>query len=361
MKLSDRNELERKLTETSSRLIDNKTAELKRKRHELTQRLQKEQDSVNDDAQKEEIAQKLKRESSELNGNFQRELAEEMSRFGNESTKTIVKTMETKKAERRKEDIENDVREHLRGFTRTIPAFLMAYGNENTTLASFDQIVQDEVFQEVTGISLEQFRFLRDGGTYRDSQTGEEKNFPGQLFNADVFNDSVQEFMRLRKELANYFDEKKKEDIFNYIPPQETNQIFTPKKTAEEMVAHLEEENPGCFDDPEKTFIDPYMKSGLFISSIVKRLYQSRSLKERYPDSDARLKHIFERQVYGLAPTEITYAISKNFLLGFDEKKRDIKDNFRRFDVLAFLDEQKNGESADLSSRLDEIFERGSG
>ena len=28
----------------------------------------------------------------------------------------------------------------------------------------------------------------------------------------------------------------------------------------------LEAENPGCFDDPSKTFIDFYMKSGLYIS-----------------------------------------------------------------------------------------------
>ena len=25
-------------------------------------------------------------------------------------------------------------------------------------------------------------------------------------------------------------------------------------------------ENPGCFDDPDKTFIDLYMKSGLYIT-----------------------------------------------------------------------------------------------
>ena len=33
-------------------------------------------------------------------------------------------------------------------------------------------------------------------------------------------------------------------------------------------------ENPGCFDDPGKTFLDPYMKSGLYITEIVKRLYR---------------------------------------------------------------------------------------
>ena len=39
----------------------------------------------------------------------------------------------------------------------------------------------------------------------------------------------VKEFMNKRKQLANYFDENQKEDIFDYVPPQRTNQIFTPK------------------------------------------------------------------------------------------------------------------------------------
>ena len=56
------------------------------------------------------------------------------------------------------------------------------------------------------------------------------------------------QFMRLRRVLANYFDEANTEDIFDYIPPQKTNQIFTPKWVVKKMVDHLEEENPGCFD-----------------------------------------------------------------------------------------------------------------
>ena len=42
------------------------------------------------------------------------------------------------------------------------------------------------------------------------------------------------------------------------------------------MVDLLEQENPGCFDDPGKTFLDPYMKSGLYITEIVKRLLPQR-------------------------------------------------------------------------------------
>ena len=76
-----------------------------------------------------------------------------------------------------------------------------------------------------------------------------------------------------------FFDEKSVEDIFDYIPPQKTNQIFTPKTMVKKMVDMLEQENPGCFDMPDKTFIDLYMKSGLYITEIVKRLYQSDEMK----------------------------------------------------------------------------------
>lgn len=46
-----------------------------------------------------------------------------------------------------------------------------------------------------------------------------------------MFNDSVLEFIHLRSKLADYFDESHKEDIFDYVPPQKTNQIFTPRKS----------------------------------------------------------------------------------------------------------------------------------
>lgn len=170
-----------------------------------------------------------------------------------------METVEKKKREREKAGIEDAVRDHLRGFSRTIPSFLMAYGDENVTLATFDSVIPDEVFLEVTSITLEQFRFLRDGGTYTDSETGEEKPFAGNLFDPVVFDDSVKEFLRLRKKLSDYFDEKKTEDIFDYIPPQKTNQIFTPKAVVKKMADMLEAENPGCYDDPDKTFIDLYM------------------------------------------------------------------------------------------------------
>ena len=108
--------------------------------------------------------------------------------------------------------------------------------------------------------------------------------------------------MKKRAELANYFEPDQKGDIFDYIPPQRTNQIFTPKKVVKDMVDGLEQENPGCFDDPDATFADLYMKSGMYITEIVTRLYQSKRMQQLYPDNAERLNHIFCKTGVWLRP-----------------------------------------------------------
>lgn len=267
IKASDAKRVEKKLGEDADRLVARtygdyriETNQIEKERHEqLAAAAPHEQAKINQefDQKKAEATEKLK---TALN--------DTVSSFVEDAAKETVRSYETQIEERKKNDVEDTIRDHLRGFARTIPSFLMAYGTEDTTLANFDQIVPDEVFQEVTSITLEQFRFLRDGGDYKDTATGETKHFDGKLFDEVVFDDSIKEFLRLKRELANYFDPANEKDIFDYIPPQRTNQIFTPKATVAKMVSLLEEENPGCFNDPDKTFIDLYMKSGLYITEI---------------------------------------------------------------------------------------------
>lgn len=266
------------------------------------------------------------------------------------AAETIAETVETERRRTEKDTIESSVRDHLRGFSRTIPAFLMAYGDETTTLANFDTLVPAEVFWEVTanpqtgkGVTLEQFRMLRDGGDYyqRDERGNEirdeahRRHFVGGLFDEVVFNDAVQEFMKRRAELANYFEDDGRGDIFDYVPPQRTNQIFTPRAVVKDMVDRLEAENPGCFDDPDATFADLYVKSGMYVAEIVKRLYRSEKMKALFPDGAERLRHIFEKQVYACAPTEIIHRICLRYVLGFKGGERIGRHNVRRLDTLA--------------------------
>jgi hypothetical protein len=252
----------------------------------------------------------------------------------------LIERLEKNRAQTRKRDAEDEVRAHLRGFSRTIPSFIMAYGDENLTLANFDDYTEDDVFLEVTGISEEEFRFLRDGGDWENPETGKIEHWEGNLFDESVFNDSIKEFLRKKEELADYFDKSHTEDIFDYIPPQKTNQIFTPKRVVKMMVDLLEKENPGCFDDPNKTFADLYMKSGLYITEIVKRLYNSPAMKSAIPDDRERIRHIFQNQVYGMAPTRIIYLIATNYILGFDESIKNETNHFVQADA---AEASKNG------------------
>ncbi|MFL1732444.1 Eco57I restriction-modification methylase domain-containing protein [Moraxella oculi] len=252
--------------------------------------------------EKQQIQNDYEAKTQVINQDLQNKISETLStkvaEFTQHSTETILQ-----KAEQNKQNkVEDDVRGRLRGFSRTIPSFLMAYGNQNTTLANFDTRIDDKVFKEVTGITIEQFRVLRDNH---------------QFFDEQVFDTAVQEFLNKRSALADYFDEHQAEDIFDYIPPQRTNQIFTPKKVVEMMMDKFEEQNPDIFSNPNLKFADLYMKSGLYITEIVKRLHMG--LKNTFPNPKERLAHIFAHQVYGFAPSEIIYNIAKNFILGFDE------------------------------------------
>lgn len=293
-----------------------------------------------------QVNKEFERKRQEVTENFKSDLRKTADEFIEEAAKGAVRTIETKKEERKKETIESSIRDHLRGFSRTIPSFLMAYGDDTVTLATFDKIIPADVFKDVTSITMEQFCFLRDGGDYVEN--GETKHFDGNLFDPVVFDDSVKEFLNMRKRLANYFDESHTEDIFDYIPPQKTNQIFTPKKVVKMMVDKLEEQNPGCFDDPTKTFADLYMKSGLYITEIVRRLFNSRVIRAAIPDDKERIRHILQKQVYGMAPTQIIYKIATNYIFGFDETLKNETHNFVEADA---AEASKNGTLSDLVNR----------
>lgn len=258
-------------------------------------------------SEEEKLAIETEREEviSAVKVEYKDKFTKDISTTLQELPKQIIKQQEVEALQNRMNSDEEKIRGHLRGFARTIPSFLMAYGDEQLTLDNFDTYVDKDVFHEVTGITLDQFRYLRDGGD----------DFNGHLFDAPTFNEAILEFLRKKAELANYFEDNK-EDIFDYIPPQQTNQIFTPKKVVKRMVDELEKENPNIFADSTKTYIDLYMKSGLYIAELVKRLYNNESMKQEFPDDEARLKHILENQVYGFAPSTIIYRIATNFIFG---------------------------------------------
>lgn len=175
-------------------------------------------------------------------------------------------------------------------------------------------------------------------GPWTNPETGEK--FEG-FFDRYVFNAAIREFEEKRKEVADYLLPGAKEDIFSYIRPLKTNQIFTPRRIVNQMLDLLEEENPGIFDNPDATFADLYVKSGLYLTEIAKRL--NRGLEDTIPDRNERIKHIFEKQLYGFAPTKIIYDIAHKYIYGLYLNIND--SNFRQHDL---TEDFKKGETLNM-------------
>lgn len=222
---------------------------------------------------------------------------------------------------------EDEIRDRLRSFTRTIPMFIMANASkEEITIDNFDVEISDEDFLDLTSITKEEFHKLRDGFDYEED--GKRKTFQG-VFNKYRFNASIAEFKSKKDQLANYFTAE--DDIFELIPNQKTNQIFTPKKVVQLMVNQLEDHDPTLFTRTDSTFIDLYMKSGMYITEIVKKLFKS-TRKQYYSDQEC-LQHILQNQVYGLSPTPILQGITQSYIFGFDAEQKISRKNFVQHDI----------------------------
>ena len=87
----------------------------------------------------------------------------------------------------------------------------------------------------------------------------------------------------------------------------------------------------------------------MYIDEIVTRLYQNKAMKLRFPDDVERLNHIFAKQVYGCAPTEIIYHICLRYILGFSDKVHIDKNNIRLCDTLELA---KNGNMEDELKKM---------
>ena len=270
----------------------------------------------------EALAVQAKRE--EADAEFKDSILSIVSSITESVAPEIVTREETKKEQKRANESMDDARSHLRGFARTIPMFLMAYGKRDMRLANFDDYTPDEVFEEITGITEEEFRTLRDGQDVTEDD-GSVTQIPG-LFDAAVFDRSVQEFLDKKESLADYFDDSLTENIFAYVPQQKTSLVFTPQAVVNLMVDALEAENPGIFANPSETFADLFSTAGLFLMEIVRRL--DRGLADAMPDPVERLRHILTSQVFEMSHNEILHAITIEAVSGgVAERKQWIEES----------------------------------
>ena len=98
-------------------------------------------------------------------------------------------------------------------------------------------------------------------------------------------------------------------DILDCLANLSSDEVFTPPKVVNEMLDMLPQD---LFENPKTRFLDPFTKSGVFLREIVKRL--DKGLTRAIPDKEDRLNHIFQRQVYGIACTQLTALFSRRSL-----------------------------------------------
>lgn len=98
-------------------------------------------------------------------------------------------------------------------------------------------------------------------------------------------------------------------DVLTCIANLSSDEVFTPPQIANRMLDLLP---PAIWRDKNIRFLDPGCKSGVFLREIAKRLDQG--LEKQIPDRQKRLDHIFGKQLFGLAITELTALISRRSL-----------------------------------------------
>lgn len=109
--------------------------------------------------------------------------------------------------------------------------------------------------------------------------------------------------------MADLFAAAYNPDVLTCLANLSNDEVFTPPELANQVLDMLPDE---LWSDPEATFLDPCCKTGVFLREIAKRLING--LKDEIPDLQERLDHIFQKQLYGIAITELTSLLSRRSL-----------------------------------------------
>ena len=95
-------------------------------------------------------------------------------------------------------------------------------------------------------------------------------------------------------------------DVLTCLSNLSNDEVFTPPKLVNEILDMLPQE---LFRNKNTTFLDPACKSGVFLREIAKRLLTG--IEKEIPDLQERIDHIFQKQLFGIAITEMTSLLSR--------------------------------------------------
>ena len=95
-------------------------------------------------------------------------------------------------------------------------------------------------------------------------------------------------------------------DVLSCLANLSNDEVFTPPSLANLMLDLLPAD---LWSNKNAKFLDPVSKSGVFLREIAKRLMLG--LETQIPDPQARINHIYEHQLFGIAITELTSLLSR--------------------------------------------------
>ena len=95
-------------------------------------------------------------------------------------------------------------------------------------------------------------------------------------------------------------------DVLSCIANLSSDEVFTPPQLVNRILDQLP---TALWSDKNATFLDPGCKSGVFLREIAKRL--EKGLEAEIPDRQKRMNHIFTKQLFGLAITELTALLAR--------------------------------------------------
>lgn len=98
-------------------------------------------------------------------------------------------------------------------------------------------------------------------------------------------------------------------DVLTCLANLSNDEVFTPPNLVNQILDLLPN---SLWSDKNATFLDPACKSGVFLREIAKRLIEG--LQNEIPDLQKRLNHIYTKQLFGIAITELTALLSRRSL-----------------------------------------------
>lgn len=104
----------------------------------------------------------------------------------------------------------------------------------------------------------------------------------------------------------NLFNAVYNPDVLSCLANLSNDEVFTPPNVVNQMLDMLPQE---LFRNPDTTFLDPACKTGVFLREIAKRLIEG--LEPQIPDLQERIDHVFKKQIFGIAITELTSLLSR--------------------------------------------------